>query len=90
MIGWRRALLLRGCAFESRPLQLIDKLILPGDDLDKEIADDKNWGAALIEGAVAIGIAVRKRLSNANGVPTRKRLSNTLHPPAQHPCVSRT
>jgi uncharacterized membrane protein YjfL (UPF0719 family) len=37
---------------------LVDKLILPGSLLDEEISKDKNWGAALVEGSVAIGIAL--------------------------------
>lgn len=36
---------------------VVDFAVLPGDRLDREIKNDKNWGAALIEGAVAIGIA---------------------------------
>jgi len=36
---------------------VVDKLILPGDNLDSEIVNDKNWGAALIEASVALGIA---------------------------------
>ncbi|MCH6255630.1 DUF350 domain-containing protein [Puniceicoccaceae bacterium K14] len=36
----------------------IDKFILPGDALDDEIAKDQNWGAALIEGASALGLAL--------------------------------
>jgi uncharacterized membrane protein YjfL (UPF0719 family) len=36
----------------------VDRLILPGDKLDTEISRDRNWGAALIEGSVAVGIAV--------------------------------
>jgi len=37
---------------------VVDKLILPGDNLDSEIVNDKNWGAALIEASVALGIAL--------------------------------
>jgi len=37
---------------------IVDKLMLPGSLLDEEISRDHNWGAALVEGAVAIGIAV--------------------------------
>ena len=36
---------------------VVDRAILPGDKLDVEIKKDKNWGAALVETAVAIGIA---------------------------------
>lgn len=36
----------------------IDKLILPGVALDDEISKDRNWGAALIEGASAIALAL--------------------------------
>jgi uncharacterized membrane protein YjfL (UPF0719 family) len=32
-----------------------DKVILPGEDLDKEIREDKNWGAAVVGGAISIG-----------------------------------
>ncbi|MCK5539761.1 MAG: DUF350 domain-containing protein [Deltaproteobacteria bacterium] len=37
---------------------IADKLLLPGALLDEEISRDRNWGAALIEGAVAIIIAL--------------------------------
>jgi uncharacterized membrane protein YjfL (UPF0719 family) len=37
---------------------LVDKIMLPGSLLDEEISKDQNWGAALVEGAVAIGIAL--------------------------------
>lgn len=37
---------------------LIDKVVLPGGLLDDEIVKDKNWGAALIEGGVAIVFAM--------------------------------
>ncbi|NOY57864.1 MAG: DUF350 domain-containing protein [Calditrichaeota bacterium] len=37
---------------------LVDKLILPGSLLDEEISRDQNWGAALVEGCVAIAIAL--------------------------------
>ena len=37
---------------------LVDKWILPGNLLDEEISVDHNWGAALIEGGVAIGVAL--------------------------------
>jgi len=37
---------------------IVDKLILPGSLLDEEISRDHNWGAALVEGSVAIGIAL--------------------------------
>jgi len=36
---------------------IVDIAVLPGDRLDSEISKDKNWGAALIEGAVAVGVA---------------------------------
>ena len=36
---------------------LVDKLILPGHKLDSEICEDRNWGAALIEGGAAIIVA---------------------------------
>ena len=36
---------------------LVDRFILPGDSLDSEISEDRNWGAALIEGGTALGIA---------------------------------
>ena len=37
---------------------IADKLLLPGALLDDEISRDHNWGAALIEGSVAIIIAL--------------------------------
>jgi uncharacterized membrane protein YjfL (UPF0719 family) len=37
---------------------LVDKLILPGTLLDEEIARDQNWGAALLEGSMAIILAL--------------------------------
>jgi uncharacterized membrane protein YjfL (UPF0719 family) len=36
---------------------IVDKLILPGSLLDEEISQDQNWGAALVEGGVAIILA---------------------------------
>jgi len=36
---------------------VVDKILLPGRLLDSEIKEDQNWGAALIEGAVAIILA---------------------------------
>jgi uncharacterized membrane protein YjfL (UPF0719 family) len=36
---------------------LVDKLILPSHRLDDEIARDRNWGVALIEGGAAIAVA---------------------------------
>ena len=36
---------------------IVDKVILPGSSLDSEISRDRNWGAALIEGSCAIGLA---------------------------------
>jgi uncharacterized membrane protein YjfL (UPF0719 family) len=35
-----------------------DKLILPGSNLNDEISKDRNWGAALIEGIMAISVAL--------------------------------
>ncbi|MCB0283720.1 MAG: DUF350 domain-containing protein [Calditrichaeota bacterium] len=37
---------------------VVDKLMLPGALLDEEIKNDQNWGAALLEGSVAVGIAL--------------------------------
>lgn len=37
---------------------IVDKLMLPGALLDEEIKNDQNWGAALLEGSVAVGIAL--------------------------------
>ena len=37
---------------------LIDKILLPKASLDAEISEDRNWGAALIEGSGAIGLAL--------------------------------
>lgn len=36
----------------------VDKIILPQADINEEIAKDQNWGVALLEGSVAIGIAL--------------------------------
>lgn len=36
---------------------LVDKLVLPGALLDEEVKNDRNWGAALVEGTAAIAIA---------------------------------
>jgi len=36
---------------------VVDWLVLPGDRLDEEIKRDRNWGAALVEGLAAIGVA---------------------------------
>ena len=36
---------------------VVDKVILPGSLLDEEISEDRNWGAALIEGSAAIVVA---------------------------------
>jgi uncharacterized membrane protein YjfL (UPF0719 family) len=41
--------------FTSR--YMVDKLMLPGALLDEEVKNDKNWGAALVEGTAAIAIA---------------------------------
>ncbi|HEX8372553.1 MAG TPA: DUF350 domain-containing protein [Chthoniobacterales bacterium] len=37
---------------------LVDLIILPNARIDEEIARDRNWGVAIIEGAAAIGIAL--------------------------------
>ncbi len=37
---------------------LVDKIILPGKLLDEEISQDQNWGAALVEGGMAIILAL--------------------------------
>ena len=37
--------------------KIVDLAVLPGNALDREIKDDKNWGAAIIEGGCAVGIA---------------------------------
>ncbi len=37
---------------------IVDKMMLPGSLLDEEISKDQNWGAALVEGTVAVGIAL--------------------------------
>jgi uncharacterized membrane protein YjfL (UPF0719 family) len=37
---------------------LVDKILLPGALLDEEISRDQNWGAALVEGCVAIGLSL--------------------------------
>jgi uncharacterized membrane protein YjfL (UPF0719 family) len=36
---------------------VIDRFVLPKDKLDSEIADDHNWGAALIEGGASVALA---------------------------------
>ncbi|GAA5496801.1 hypothetical protein Rhal01_02986 [Rubritalea halochordaticola] len=36
---------------------LTNRLILPGKRLDAEICEDKNWGAALIEFGISLGVA---------------------------------
>jgi uncharacterized membrane protein YjfL (UPF0719 family) len=36
---------------------LVDKIILPRHALDREIAEDRNWGIALIEGGSAVMVA---------------------------------
>jgi uncharacterized membrane protein YjfL (UPF0719 family) len=46
------ALLLLTCRY------MVDKIILPGQLLDEEISKDRNWGAALVEGSMAIIIAL--------------------------------
>jgi uncharacterized membrane protein YjfL (UPF0719 family) len=37
---------------------LVDKILLPGSLLDEEISADQNWGAALVEGGIAIILAL--------------------------------
>lgn len=37
---------------------IVDKIILPGALLDEEISQDQNWGAALVEGGIAIVLAL--------------------------------
>lgn len=37
---------------------LIDKIILPGALLDEEVSQDHNWGATMVEGSAAIGLAL--------------------------------
>lgn len=37
---------------------LVDKFIIPGALLDEEISQDQNWGAAFVEGSVAIVLAL--------------------------------
>ena len=53
--------------------KIVDCFVLPGEPLDKEIANDQNWGAALIEGGVCLGIAF---------------ISNMYVPPPGAPFVS--
>lgn len=36
---------------------LVDRIILPNHKLDSEISEDRNWGAALIEGGAALMVA---------------------------------
>ncbi len=36
----------------------VDKILLPQADINEEIAKDENWGVALLEGSVAIGVAL--------------------------------
>jgi uncharacterized membrane protein YjfL (UPF0719 family) len=36
---------------------VMDKLIIPGEKLDKEILEDQNWGAALVSAAIALALA---------------------------------
>jgi uncharacterized membrane protein YjfL (UPF0719 family) len=45
-------ILLFGCRF------LVDKFILPSSALDKEIHEDKNWGASMITGSVFIIVSL--------------------------------
>lgn len=37
---------------------MVDKFMLPGDLLDEEIARDRNWGAAFVEGISALTVAL--------------------------------
>ncbi len=37
---------------------LVDKILLPGALLDEEIRQDQNWGAAILEGGIAIVLAL--------------------------------
>lgn len=37
--------------------KLVDAFVLSGAKLDKEIVDDQNWGAALVEGGIVLGVA---------------------------------
>ncbi len=37
---------------------IVDKILLPGSLLDEEISRDQNWGAALVEGGIAIILAL--------------------------------
>ncbi len=37
---------------------MVDKVMLPGCLLNKEISEDQNWGAAIIEGVILIGFSV--------------------------------
>ena len=37
---------------------VVDKLLLPGKILDEEISQDRNWGAALVEGSAVLGLAL--------------------------------
>ena len=37
---------------------IVDRILLPGNDLDSEISEDRNWGAAIIEGSAAISVAM--------------------------------
>lgn len=36
--------------------KVVDHAVMPGEALDSEISNDKNWGAALVSGGVAISI----------------------------------
>jgi len=37
---------------------IVDKALLPKQNLDQEIATDRNWGAGMIEAITAIGAAL--------------------------------
>lgn len=36
----------------------VDAIMLPGGSLDEEVARDRNWGTALLEGGVVVGLAL--------------------------------
>jgi uncharacterized membrane protein YjfL (UPF0719 family) len=37
---------------------IMDKMVIPGDDLSREIIEDKNLGAGLLEATVSISFAI--------------------------------
>jgi len=59
LVGWFfvAAFLLLTCRY------IVDKILLPGALLDEEISQDRNWGAALVEGSAAIGLALLLNVS---------------------------